>query len=210
MLHLISFLVPKLNFLNPWITNNQGVQAKIWHIKNKKIHTEYINSSFFVQRGLKTKQLLKNTKNSTFTSTTENEKTFANNSKFKAKNSNTKDALKLKNSSNGIQENLENFQGYYLLIAVGIRVESRRAESFYRSSFGVVLIHFYFCSAIPCLITCVSSYLENDLKRSIWSPYTIIKEKGAFMNIKMNYQKHCLVISKNQRKTLSHKFQKGT
>ena len=54
-------------------------------------------------------------------------KTFANNSKFKSKNSNTKEALKLKNSSNGIQENLENFQGYYLLIAVGIRVESRRA-----------------------------------------------------------------------------------
>ena len=26
----------------------------------------------------------------------------------------------------------------------------------------------------------------------------------------MNYQKHCLVTSKNQRETLSHKFQNGT
>ena len=47
---------------------------------------------FFVHRGLKTKELLKNTKNITFTSTIKHEKTFANNSKFKIKNSNTKEA----------------------------------------------------------------------------------------------------------------------
>ena len=141
LLHLISFLVRILNFLNPWITNNQGVQAKIWHIKNKKIHTEYINSSFFRSKRAKNKRAIEKYKKH-YVYKYNRRSTFANNSKVKSKNSNTKEALKLKNSSNGIQENLENFQGYYLLIAVGIRVESRRAESFYRSSFGVVLIHF--------------------------------------------------------------------
>ena len=109
---------------------------------------------------------MKNTKNITFTSTIEEVHSQIT-QKSNQKNSNTKEALKLKNSSNEIQENLENFQGYHLLIAVGIRVESRGALILLCHQHQQTNKHNYFCSTIPCLITCVSNYLENDLKRSI-------------------------------------------